>query len=29
MDAFPDDPTERDLQATVEKRLGESGLNIH
>jgi hypothetical protein len=28
MDAFPDDPTERDLQATVEKRLREAGLNI-
>src|ERR1044071_9415429 len=29
MDAFPDDPTERELQATVEKRLQEAGLNIH
>lgn len=29
MDATPNDPTERELQATVEKRLKEAGLNIH
>ena len=29
MDAFPGDPTERELQATVEKRLKVAGLNVH
>lgn len=29
MDAFPDDPTDQELQATVEKRLKEAGLNVH